>query len=73
MCENMNFIANKRDKSFSGSLTHQSIKSKVSNIYIIIFIIISEHSNTLDFFSKFTRLVMQGDLIFIPSFYYIHK
>jgi hypothetical protein len=69
MCETMNFIANKRDKIFLGSLPHQSGKSKVSDIFIII----SEHSNTLDFFSKFTRLVMQEDLIFIPSFYYVHK
>jgi hypothetical protein len=66
----MNFIANKRDKILSGSWPHQSGKSKVSDIY---FIIISEHSNALDFFSEFTSLVMQGDLIFIPSFYYVHK
>jgi hypothetical protein len=95
----MNFIANKRDKIFSGSLPHQP---KVSDIYIITIIIITiitttttttttiiviiiiiiiiitsssstETSNTLDFFSEFTRFVMQGDLIFTPSFYYVHK
>jgi hypothetical protein len=60
MCETMNFIANKRDKRFSGSLLQQSGKSKVSDIYIII---ISKHSTPLDFFFEFTRLVMQGDLI----------
>jgi hypothetical protein len=65
----MNFVANKRDKIFSGSLPHQSGKSKVSDIYIII----SENSNILDLFSEITRLVMQGYLIFIPSFYHVHK
>jgi len=66
----MNFIENKRDRIFSDSLPHQSNKSKVYDICIII---ITEHPNTLDFFSKFTRLVMQKDLIFIPIFYYVYS
>jgi len=66
----MNFIRNKRDKIFSGSLLQQSDKSKVFDIYIII---ISEHSNPSDFFFEFTRLVMQWNHIFIPSSYYVHK
>jgi len=70
MCGTINFIENKRDKISPCSLPHQSGKSKVPDLYIVI---ISEHSNTLDFFSKFTRLVMQGDTIFIPSFYYVYK
>jgi hypothetical protein len=70
MCETMNFIANNVIIFFSGSLLQQSDKSKVSDIYIII---ISEQSNPLDFFFEFTRLVMQGDLIFIQSSSYVHK